>query len=64
MGFIEKYATAKEKVEYDLKPDKDNAGFPKSFSKKIVSDDAYAVGEMIDNLIKKIEQVRIQMING
>ena len=50
MEFKEEYTNTTEKGKMENK------------KKKIISDDAFAIGEMIDRLINKIEQARISMI--
>lgn len=55
MGFLEKYTT-QEKI------DKDTEG--KEDKKTILSNDAYAISELVDNLINKIEQVRLNLITN
>jgi len=46
MDFKDKYTIECEKTK------------PKNKEKNVISDDAFAVGEVIDELINKIEQVR------
>ena len=48
----------KFKEKYGREADK---GLPKNKDKNIISDDAFAVGEMIENLINKIEHVRMSL---
>jgi len=50
MELLEKYARDSEKAE------------EKNKDKKIISDDAFAVIEFIDYLVKKIEHVRVNLI--
>jgi hypothetical protein len=50
MSFAEKYTSISEK---DLSESK---------NKKIISDDAFAIGEMMEALINKIEHTRISLI--
>jgi len=50
MSFEEKYCMDSEKAD------------EKNKDKKVLSDDAYAVGEQIDFLIKKIEHARLSLI--
>ena len=50
MSFEEKYCRDSEKTD------------EKNKNKKILSDDAYAIGEQIQNLINKIEHTRISLI--
>ena len=67
MSFEEEYTTTEReqyvnaKAAYDLKPTIDDKGevvpFP-SATKQIISNDAYAVTEFIDLLIKKLDQIR------
>jgi hypothetical protein len=49
MDFTEKYCIDSERLE------------EKNKDKKILSDDAFAIGEVIDQLIKKIEQTRLSL---
>ena len=50
MDFTEKYCPETEKLD------------AKNIEKKVLSDDAYAIGEIIQNLINKIEQARLSLI--
>ena len=50
MSFEEKYCRDSEKAD------------EKNKDKKVLSDDAYAIGEQIDFLINKIEHTRLSLI--
>ena len=50
MEFQKKYASTSDK---DLAPNKD---------KKIIGDDAFAIGDIIQELINKIEQTRSSLL--
>lgn len=49
MKFEEKYARDSEKSD------------PKHKDKKIISDDAYVIGEQLDKLVDKIEHARMNL---
>ena len=50
MNFDEKYCSDSEKAKEENK------------DKKVISDDAFAVGDIIQNLINKIEHTRVSLI--
>ena len=50
MNFTEKYASFSEKDK------------PENKDKKIISDDFYAVGEVLDELIQKMERLRVSLL--
>ncbi|MFA5051310.1 MAG: hypothetical protein WC499_04320 [Patescibacteria group bacterium] len=56
MEFKDKYST-KEGELYEKKGDDDEVLI--SFKKKVISDDAFALGDIIQDLINKIEHLRL-----
>ena len=50
MGFKDTYTSESEKTKIENK------------DKKVISDDAYAIGDVIDDLIKKIEHARVSWL--
>lgn len=56
---MDKYSTAKEKQDYDLKPEIDDDGKPKPFNKTIIADDAFAIIDTINSLILQLERMRV-----
>lgn len=52
MKFTEKYCSDSEKTKLENK------------AKKAIADDAYALGEVLQDLGNKIEKLRVSLLNG
>jgi len=56
--FNEKYTTEEKKTEDEKKPEKDQT----EKNKTILSEDAFALGNVLQELVNKIEHTRVSLI--